>query len=81
MFVTKTNVNYTGKVFEVMANEILERTMKEHIKNLLDKKKGMVCKEFEKICPTEQSLKRIVKDMHNIFDELEAELLECMRNV
>lgn len=50
----------------------------EEIAVVLSKKKGMVCKEFEKICPTEASFNRMVKEMHNIFDGLEADLVDQM---
>lgn len=36
--------------------------------------KGDVLKEFEKICPTEASFKRVKKDMHDVFERLEAQL-------
>lgn len=44
------------------------------LKAILDRKKGLVCKEFEKVCPSDTSLKRMVKEMHDIFDGLEEEL-------
>lgn len=33
--------------------------------------KGDILKEFEKLCPTEMSFKRVKKDVHNVFDALE----------
>lgn len=44
------------------------------LKTILDKKKTLVCNEFEKVCPSDKSLCRVVKEMHNIFDALEQEL-------
>lgn len=44
------------------------------LRAILDRKKGFVCNEFEKVCPTETSLRRVVKEMHNIFDGIEEEL-------
>ena len=41
--------------------------------------KAKVCAEFEKICQTEKSLKRMVKEMHNIFDELEEDIAEITK--
>jgi ASC-1-like (ASCH) protein len=40
----------------------------------LKKAKGDVLKEFEKVCPTDKSFDRIVKEMHDIFDRLEEDL-------
>ncbi len=44
------------------------------LKTLLDKTKGNVVKQFELVCPTDASLKRAKKTMHDIFDELERQL-------
>jgi ASC-1-like (ASCH) protein len=44
------------------------------IQEALKKAKGDVLKEFEKVCPTDKSFDRIVKDMHDIFDQLREEL-------
>lgn len=52
----------------------------DNIKELLEKKKGLVCREFEKVCPTEISLKRMVKEMHNIFDDIYKELEQILNN-
>ena len=49
---------------------------KFEMKRKLNYTKGLICNEFEKICPTEIALKRIIKDMHNIFDSLEDSLTE-----
>lgn len=38
--------------------------------------KGDVLKEFEKICPTEASFKRVRKDMHDVFERLQAQLTQ-----
>ena len=48
----------------------------EELAVILSKKKGLVCKEFEKVCPTNSSFNRMVKEMHNIFDSLETDLVE-----
>lgn len=37
--------------------------------------KGEVLKEFEKICPTETSFKRVRKDIHDVFDQAMRETL------
>jgi hypothetical protein len=50
----------------------------EEIAVILSKKKGLVCKEFEKVCPTPSSFNRMVKEMHNIFDGLEADLVDIL---
>jgi gamma-glutamyl phosphate reductase len=46
---------------------------------ILDRKKGQVCNEFEKLCPTEASFKRMKKEMHNIFDSLAVELSQTFK--
>lgn len=48
----------------------------ELIEDILNKKKGLVCREFEKVCPCEASFKRMVKEMHNIFDSLNQDLIK-----
>lgn len=53
---------------------ILEQRIKEEI----NKKKGLVCREFQKVCPTDNSFKLMIKEMHNIFDALEKEILELI---
>lgn len=50
--------------------------IKDEVRELLNKAKGRVCNEFEKVCPTETSLKRVIKDMHDIFDALERALMD-----
>jgi ASC-1-like (ASCH) protein len=47
---------------------------KDEIKVMLEKKKGLVCREFEKVCPSEMSFDRMKKEMHNIFDDIEQEV-------
>jgi hypothetical protein len=42
----------------------------------INRAKGEVCKEFEKVCMTETSFKRMKKEMHDIFDRLAKELNE-----
>jgi hypothetical protein len=49
------------------------------LKKILDRKKGLVCNEFEKVCPTEKSLGRMVKEMHDIFDSIEEELKQTYK--
>lgn len=41
--------------------------------------KAKVCAEFEKVCQTDKSLKRMVKEMHNIFDKLEEDVAELTK--
>lgn len=41
---------------------------------VLNRAKGDILKEFEKVCPTDKSFDRIVKEMHDIFDQLGREL-------
>jgi hypothetical protein len=36
--------------------------------------KSKVCRELEKVCPTDKSLVRMVKEMHDIFDKLEGDI-------
>lgn len=38
---------------------------------LLNSIKGDILKEFEKVCPTEISFKRVKKEVHNIFETLQ----------
>lgn len=49
------------------------------VKEILNKTKGSVCKEFEKICPTDKSFERIKKDMHDIFDQALADIKQNAR--
>lgn len=49
------------------------------LEQIMNKYKGQVIKEFEKICPTEVSLHRCRKEMHDIFDELLKEIEERMQ--
>lgn len=46
----------------------------ETIEQMVNKAKGEVCKEFEKICMTDRSFERVLKDMHTIFDQLTKEI-------
>lgn len=46
------------------------------VEDIVNKTKGEVLKEFEKICGTERSLDRMIREMHDIFDELVEELKE-----
>jgi ASC-1-like (ASCH) protein len=46
----------------------------EVVNQMVNKAKGEVISEFEKVCPSENSLKRMVKEMHNIFDQLSEEI-------
>lgn len=48
------------------------------IQGLLNQAKGQVCKEFEKVCPTELAFKRMKKEMHDIFDKLLEDLKETV---
>jgi ribosome recycling factor len=41
-----------------------------NVEEVVNKAKGEVCKEFEKVCVTDMSFKRMKKEMHNIFDQL-----------
>ena len=50
----------------------------ELIEEVLNKKKGLVCRNFEMICPTDASFKRMVKEMHNIFDGLRDDIKEIL---
>jgi hypothetical protein len=50
----------------------------ERMRASLKKAKGDIVKEFEKMSPTDRAFDRVVKDMHDIFDQLTAELDELM---
>lgn len=53
---------------------------REHvIGDIINKAKGDVCKELEKVCPTETSFKRMKKEMHDIFDALQNEITNVQR--
>lgn len=52
---------------------------REAIGDLINKAKGDVCKELEKVCPTETSFKRMKKEMHDIFDALQHEITNTQR--
>lgn len=45
------------------------------LKNKLQKAKYRIIKGYEVLCPTDVSLKRMAKTTHDIFDDLEQELL------
>lgn len=47
----------------------------EELKRTLEKTKGEIIKMFEVLCPTEVSLKRSVKNTHDIFDNLFRQLM------
>ncbi|UNY40066.1 hypothetical protein KLEB273_gp068 [Bacillus phage vB_BauM_KLEB27-3] len=51
----------------------------EAIKTILNKTKGEICKEFEKVCSTERSFIRSKKEMHDIFDDLYESLERYIR--
>lgn len=51
-------------------------TMNANAQQAVREAKTRVCAELEKICPTEKSLSRMVKEMHNIFDKLEKDVAE-----
>jgi hypothetical protein len=56
---------------------VFERTPtapRDDLEALLNKKKGLIIKEFEKVCPTDTSIKRVIKEMHNIFDDMYEEI-------
>lgn len=59
----------------------LTKDKRDELNYTLNKKKGLVCKEFEKLCPTEASFKRMVKETHNIFDSLELEVIEMLSKI
>jgi F420-dependent methylenetetrahydromethanopterin dehydrogenase len=53
---------------------VFENQEKDVLKVLLDKKKGVIAKEFEKVCPTDASAHRMLKELHNIFDDMYEEI-------
>lgn len=56
------------------------RASKEQVlANMINKAKGDVCKEFEKVCPTDVSFSRVKKDMHDIFESLQQDIAELIR--
>lgn len=56
--------------------ELVIKRKEDTVKAILNTGKKQVLDEFEKICPTDMSFQRIKKDMHDIFDALEAQLSE-----
>ena len=48
----------------------MEKVQLEKVTALLNNTKGEVCKEFEKVCPTDKAFQRMVKEMHDVFDSL-----------
>lgn len=44
------------------------------IQQMVNKAKGEVCKEFEKVCMTDRAFERVLKEMHTIFDQLTKEI-------
>lgn len=57
-----------------MMASMFENQEKDVLKVLLDKKKGVIAKEFEKVCPTDASAHRMLKELHNIFDDMYEEI-------
>lgn len=53
------------------------------VRKILDeignKKKGLVLKEFEKVCPTDTSFNRIKKEMHDIYEEQTEEIVAALQ--
>lgn len=50
------------------------------IETIINKSKGEVIKEFEKVCMTDRAFHRVKKEMHDIFDRLFQELQEYIKN-
>ena len=57
---------------------ILEKQSIDKVKEILNTSKGEVCKEFEKVCPTDKSFARMVKEMHDVFDNLLEEIKKAV---
>ncbi len=55
-----------------------EEVVREEIACNLKKVKGDILKEFEKVCPTDRSFERLKKEMHDIFDQLQKDMLSKM---
>lgn len=53
--------------------------MEKKIEELMNKKKGLILKEFEKVCPTDSSFQRMIKEMHNIFEGLAEDIMKISR--
>lgn len=75
---------YIGEVMnrEERFNRIVREAATQNeiaLRRILDRNKGLICNEFEKVCPTEVSLRRMVKEMHDIFDDLEQELRQTLK--
>jgi hypothetical protein len=47
-----------------------DQAVEDQIAHSLKRAKGDIVKEFEKVCPTDKSFNRVLKDVHDIFDEL-----------
>lgn len=53
---------------------VAELTDQEKVNLLINKTKGRVIAEFEKLCPTQRSIDRVIKEMHGVFDQLKKDL-------
>lgn len=51
-------------------------TARLEVAQIFKKAKGDIMKEFEKVCPTDRSFDRVLKEVHNIFDEMKREMEE-----
>lgn len=48
--------------------------IKNEVQKAIAEAKSKVCAEFEKVCQTDKSFRRMVKEMHDIFDKLEEDI-------
>lgn len=55
---------------------VFDKENKDDLQVILDKRKGQVAKEFEKVCPTDSSFRRMLKELHNIFDGIYEDIQE-----
>lgn len=59
---------------KILGGTTLEKAKLDKVQALLNNTKGEVCKEFEKVCATDKSFQRMIKEMHDVFDDLLHEL-------
>lgn len=58
---------------------MMRASKEQMLEIVINKTKGDVCKEFEKVCPTDVSFSRVKKDMHDIFESLQQEIKQLMK--
>lgn len=51
-----------------------EQAKADHVSIAVSRAKTMILSEFEKVCPTDKSFCRILKEVHDVFDDLQRDI-------